>query len=425
MIGINSISLRQILVSCCAFWAPWGPAITLPFVHARASRAFASFAVLLIVYWCFLLPGKLRSFPKSYNLLVLLIVVHTCVTYGLVYPEEFRSTVDTIGVTDGTLLVVGQEGRTLIARYFLNLLFAYALASAIRTRRDLMLIALAFGFGFCAMMVSVSSQVIFYGEKFFRYTGGFLNPNELGQSAMVAMFLSMLVLLTKEAVPMAKVLGTVSLLAGFYGLVSSGSRSAMIGMCIGFTVILWNSSFKKRLRLIVLGGLLGACVLLFISDETWNSLSARLSVQGVAETRVSYRPDIFNDYLTQFPKYAIAGVGLHRATKVTMDTYTTPINFEPHNAYLGSLVEFGCLGLVLLILSLRQFWRGLAIQLRHGLPVMADTLMLGFLLGWAVLLFAGSSESRSFCFSLGIIAACRRMNMQDEHGLAHKTQHSN
>jgi O-antigen ligase len=403
------------LTLCCAFWAPWGPAISLPLIPLSASRVFVLFTVLLIGYWLVLTRYKFRSFPKSYNLLILLIVVHTCVTYGLLYPEELRFGTDANSGIDETTTVILQERGRHIARYFLNVLLAYALASAIRTKRQLVLAASTLGIGFCTMMVSGSRASISYSEGFYRNTGGFLNPNDLGQTAMVVVFLSLLVFLVKETGPITRGFGAISLVAGLYGLVSSASRSSMGALCIGFAVIMWYSSFTKRFRLIVVAGMMGTCIALFLSVDTWDTLAGRVSVQTVVDTRGSMRADIYRDYLTQFPQYALTGVGLKRAVEVTKYTYTTNIPKIPHNTYIETLVEFGCLGLLLFLLSLIQFWRRLPAPRRCASPpAMAHALMLGFLLAWAGLFLVASSGSRIFWFSWAIIAAYSHLNSQDE-----------
>lgn len=411
------------LTLCCAFWAPWGPAITLPFISLAASRMFVLFAVLLIAYWAVLVRHKFRAFPKSYNLLILLIVVHTGVTYGIFHADEFQFGIDTSGPIEESTLVISQGRGRLVARYFLNVLFAYALASSIRTRRTLVLTALALGLGFCVMMVSGNRATISYSEGFYRSAGGFLNPNDLGQTAMVVVFLSLLVLLVKGTGALPRGLGAVSLLVGLYGLLSSASRSAMGALCIGLAVIMWYSSFSFRLRMIVAGSLVGACVAMSLSAETWYTLTRRVSVEAVVETRGSMRVDIFRDYLTQFREYAAVGVGLMRTEEVTKDTYTTHVVKIPHNAYIQVLVEFGCLGLLLFVLSLRQFWRGLAIPLRRRPRATADILLLGFLLGWAGLFLVASSGSRIFFFSWAIIAAYRLLNIQEERDRSNESHH--
>ena len=410
----NTITVRQFLVCCCAFWVPWGPLIPLPFLPVVASRVFAAFAVLLIGYWALLLPHKLRPFPKSYNLLVLLIIVHTCVTYGYLFPDEFGFAVDTNTPIDESTTMVEQQRGILVARYFVYLLFGYALASAVRTRHDLVLMALALGTGFCIMMAAGTRAAM--SDMGLRSAGGFLNPNSFGQVAMIVVFLSMLVLLTKGVGPIAKGLGTVNLLVGLFGLVSSVSRSAMGALCIGLGVILWYLSFSKRLKLLAVGGLVGSCVALSIPAETWNTLTSRLSADYVIETRGGQRWDTNLDYLKRFPKYAATGVGLWRAVEVTKDSYTTWKVFPPHNAYIQILVEFGCVGLLLFILSLRAFSRGLAFPLRKRPPRMTDVLMLGFFLGWAGLFLVGSCGSRHFFFSWGVIAAYRHMHIHGEYG---------
>ncbi len=402
------------LTFACAFWAPWGPAITLPVVSMAASRVFVIFAILLIAYWAIFTRHKFRSFPTTYNLLMLLMVVHTVITYGYFHREEFQFYIDADTLIDESTMYVAQGRGRLVARYFLNAIFAYALASSIRTRRDLTYTALALGLGFSMMMIVSNRATISYSEGLVRSAGGFLNPNDFGQTAMVVVFLSALPFLIKHSGPVAKGIAAISLVFGLYGVLASASRGAMVALCIGFAAIMWYSNFSFRLRMMVAGILAMPCMILLIPDETWNTLTQRASVETVVQTRGSMRFDINRDYLLQFPKYAAVGVGLMRAEEVTRETYTTPTLKIPHNTYLQILVEFGSVGFVLFILSLVHFHRGLSISPRRGPPSAANALMLGFFFAWVGLMLVASGDTRIFFFSWAILAACRRLNMEEE-----------
>ena len=262
------------LVLCCAFWAPWGPAITLPVAALSASKVFIVFAVLLIGYWGVLVKGKFRPFPKAYNLFTLLVVVHSLVTYGLFHSEEFKFGSTANEVIDETTVAVAHERGTAVARYFLNVLFTFALATAIGSRRQLTLIALAFGTGFSIMLLFSSRMSIDYSaNELSRLTGGFLNPNDLGQTAMVVVLLSLFIFKVKEAGALAKGLGAINIIAGVYALLASGSRSSMGAVCIAFAAIMWYSNFSKKFGLIITVVLLGMCASLFLSDENIDTLS--------------------------------------------------------------------------------------------------------------------------------------------------------
>lgn len=402
------VLLRTILVCCCAFWAPWGPAIILPGTSIGASKLFVASSCLLIAYWLAIVRRKFSAFPPAYNLLILFILLHSLVVYGFLHRGELDLSRWSDTAINESILNV-EEGRgTLVFRFFFNATMAYAVAGSIRTRREIKYAAVSFCIGFILMIVLCSRSSISYSEGFYRLTGGFLNPNDFGLAAMTVVFFSALILLTPKRGVAASGIACLSLIAGLYGVLASASRSSMGGMAVGLVVLFHFSKASQKIRYVASGLLVILLVALFLSDETHTAISHRYSLETMRNTRGSMRMDIYRDYLVQLPRYVYTGVGLKRATEVTKDSYTTHKILIPHNAYIQYLVEFGGLGLLLFLLSLWQFFTSLKLPLRQKQSLdRRDVLMLGFLLAWAAMFFVGSADSRMFWFSWALLAAHR------------------
>lgn len=404
----RSFSVRRFLVYCCAFSAPWGPVILLPGTEIGSSKLFVGFAFLLIGYWALFVPGKFkfRAFPPAHNWFVALIVLHSLIVYGFLYPEELQFFLNTDAQIDESVMSIERGRGIFVMQFFFYVLFAYAFGATIRSRREMMHVAALLGLGFLSMLFIGSRSAISDSEGLYRQTGGFLNPNDFGAAAMVVVLLSAYVLDTPRKPLLTAGAGLASLFTGLYGVVASGSRSAMGGCAIGLLPMFYYSKSSGKLRYLSMAIILGSAVTLFSTDEVRTTVKGRLNMDAIVETRGSMRIDIYSDYLIQFPRYALQGVGLGRSTEVTKDTYTTHALLIPHNAYIEKVVEFGSLGLLLFVLSLIQFFRILKSPMSNRKEIdRRDVIMLGLFLAWTAVFFIGSGTSRMYWFSWPIIAA--------------------
>ncbi len=396
---------RLVLILACGYFASWGPAIVLPGIGIGGSKLFVlSGAGLIAVWGCSFILSKNRiyPFPRSYNLFLLFIFVHSCITFLLLYPAELVFSTDTARVIDETTTGIEQGRGMHVARYFFNVLFAYAMASSVRSKRELVWVILSLGAGFTTVMLISDRASIDHSEGLYRLACGFLNPNDLGATAMAVVLLCTFVLLNREATACLKLCAGLALTAGVYGVLASASRSALGASCVSILVVLYYSGFRRRLRVLAAVLVCFGCVAFYLPDETWGTLRERLSADTIRTTRGSKRVDIYSDYLMKFPQYALTGVGLMRATEITKGTYTTSELAIPHNAYLEILVEFGSLGLLLFLWSLGQFWRMLAAPLRRE---GSGVVMLAFLAMWLAYFLVASGGSRIFWLSWAVLGA--------------------
>jgi O-antigen ligase len=398
--------VRVSLLLACAFFASWGPLTGVFGDVLSASRLFVAGAIAMILYWLLLCPRRFEPFPRFYNLFILLVVVHTIVTYCFVHRGELDFSVQDFSSVDETVVGLDEGRGTYVARYFLYVLYAYAMARLCRTRRDFRAVPLLLGVGLLVSMLLGDRSSISRGEGMYRLTGGFLNPNDMGNTAMVIVLLNLYVLRVSRSRLLVRALALLLSGVGLYALFASASRSALIALCIGVMVMLYYSSLAKKIRTLGVLALVVTAVALYLPEESVETIEGRVSIDTLQQTRGSMRIDIYSDYLRQFPSYALAGVGLKRSVEAVKDTYTTHHVLIPHNGYLEVLVEFGCPGLLLFLLSLVQFWRRLAI--RHGerpADRAADSVMLGLLAAWAVYFLMASAGSRIFWISWAILAS--------------------
>ncbi|MFH1114222.1 MAG: O-antigen ligase family protein [Pseudomonadota bacterium] len=377
-----------------------------------ASQFFVMIGILLIGYWLVFISPKIAMFPTTYNVFFCFMVVHALVTYGLVHADEFSFGIDAASEIDETTVAIDQERGRLVLRFFFNAVFAYALAAAIRTRRDFLLVSVALGVGFCFMMALSDRSSISRGEDILRLTGGFLNPNDLGHTAMVVAVFNSLVVVDTRAGRILRIAGAASLGVGIWGVVASASRSAMAGLIVVLVVVIYYSSFRTMIRFLFGGLLVTAIIGILLSSVVMEAVALRVSIDTVRDTQGSMRIDILTDYLQHLTDYAILGVGLARSIEVTKDSYTTWIPLIPHNAYLQTLVEWGCGGLLLFVLSLRSLLGRLTHCLKRPAPP-CDAIVVGLLVSWCVIFLVVSWGARIFWVAWALMGTYGYLNSEE------------
>jgi len=400
--------ISSILILLCAFFTPWGAGLQ-QVVSFDLSKIFVYFMVLLILYYLLyisFISYEGLSFPSYFNYYILFVILHTFISYVFIFPEELKfGYTGMVNMQHGFIRLQEAVGIG-IARFFLFILFAYSLASLLKNEKQFILLCLAYGAGL-AIIIVLGGYVAVAGSKGGRLSGGVLDPNAFGMSAAIAVFLNMFVWTTQNTKVLYKFLSIIFVGFGVIGIFSSGSRGAILGVVIGLLIILMYTPIsikeKGKLAPIVLVG--GVTILFFIPRYARQSLSYRLDIQRIQQTRGSNRLDIWTDYLGVFHRYALTGVGLKRSREVIKDTWTSEWGV-PHNNYLEVLVEYGLVGLILFIMGLMSLWKRVSYKLKLERKKISNAVILGLFSAWLTISFFLSNLAiRDTWLMLGTIAA--------------------
>src|SRR6266436_3615098 len=174
------------------------------------------------------------------------------------------------------------------------------------------------------------------------------NPNTLGASLLLPLSLALGALLSSRSwrgrLALTAAIAVIS--AAIY---TTMSRGTLIAVIVVLLVCLWRSRVKwpVLVPLAVMGAIVIAMPDLFFS---------RLG--EAFEDRGTGRVDIWNAGLLALRHHAISGVGLDCFPEAYNQYAYTSLNFVgfsrgPHNIYLGTWVELGSVGLVLLLGTIR------------------------------------------------------------------------
>ena len=395
-----SLSLRFLLLILCAFFSSWGAGLQ-KISAVDLSKIFPLCAVVLIGYWVVFERQRFRVFPRAFSLFMLFVVFHTLVTFVFFYPEEFVFGYgDAFDLGDGFIDAESYRGLA-ITRFFLFGVFSYATASLLRNRRELVVLSLSCSIGFVSSFVLGSRVLESELQETVRSTGGFLNPNSLGLAAMVSLFLCLFVIRCREARRSQKILASFLLLVSLYALLVSVARTSIMAGSVGLVLMILLEPLSRKFRavLILCAVICGAVA--FLPQHVTTSLRNR----AVVDSRSGQRLPICRDYLEQFPRYAVTGVGLHRAVEVTRYSYTTRRLWIPHNTYLTVLVEFGLPGLLFFLAGMWSLWKRTVDPRAQRQEFPAYPAVAGLFAAWAVFFFAGTYGCRMFWLSWAVLAA--------------------
>jgi len=399
----------SILLVLTAFFATWGAGLQ-QISSFDLSKIFPSLAVLLIFYWALFVRHKIRSFPPIFNYFMLFFILHTIVTYAILLPSEF-----TFGITQEFQLQGGfvnfhQGNGMAIARFLLFALYAYAIASLLRTEKMLIAFALAYGAGLTIVMMLGGYRVISGEISDLRLSAGFLNPNLFGTSALMCIFLNLFVLIKRGLIKSTKIFAIGFIIIGILGILLSGSRSCLLGLIVGlFILLIYVPKIKIKIKLIAGFVIIISLLLCFVPQYVRDNLEVRMNIlekiesDGIGSANVRFA--IWRDYAKELPKYFFTGIGFHRSKEATKKSFNTRINYYLHNRYLHTLVEFGFIGFLLFLGGLRQLWKRISCYSWQIKISITDSVILGFFSAWLVMMmFRSYSGSRDLWIFLGIIA---------------------
>jgi O-antigen ligase len=289
-------------------------------------------------------------------------------------------------------------GTTAISRYFLDILLLPIALTAIRTRRDLVVVLAAIAIGaFVAAaygLVKPPPTELIEG----RATGTIGDPNELAAALIVGMALAAGLMLSRGR-PLAVRLGATAVIpiciAGVFMSLSRGGLIALLAVLLAGPLLAgrWRLAMTSLLVLVIASGLL------YFTQIA--SLPARERVSNVGEG--SGRTDLWTVGLRMVRAHPLEGVGVGNFPVVSPDYVLQPglikrseliFSTAPkvtHNTYLEILAEMGFPGLLLFLgivgTSLLCALRAARLWARRG-AVGMEALARGVLLGLIGLLVA-------------------------------------
>lgn len=194
------------------------------------------------------------------------------------------------------------------------------------------------------------------GERFLRAYGTFSHPNIFGGYLSVGVFALWYVLAryrTKFAPKMYVLLGTFGTAALLFGLFLTGSRSAILGFCVGLTVVTFARFVASRTwRTVGIFGILTSVIVgsLFASFAL-TDVVASLRGGGVHEERsLTERVALYEEFVPFIQSSNIFighGVGSYVLSYADFDPGKPAYDYQPiHNAFLLMFADTGILGLL-------------------------------------------------------------------------------
>jgi O-antigen ligase len=361
-------------------------------------------AVIIIGYWIASWRRRRTGIPREYRWFIAFLVCHTVLAYTIFFREEFQigylGTADAV-TSDGFEIVL-ESVSIRMSRFVLFALFTCALVSLCRSSRDLTIIGISNGFGvLVAGCVSVSVFSLNTGG-YAQNAGGFLDPNVWGFTAMKAVWMNAYVL-TSGRRAVGKWLSLIFIGYAVLSVILSGSRAAILSLCIGIIVVL-SQTRRRSLKVSTCATYL---IVGLAAYQAWNSDALAAVQERFAMVRSdggSGRLSIWYEYIRRSPTYAVVGVGNGRSRSVVANSQALYSPPATHSMYLETVVEYGVVGLALLVLLLYRIGARLVDAVKHQPWAMSHSVMLAFYV--AIVLncaFLNVYGVRALWLSLGVV----------------------
>jgi O-antigen ligase len=398
-------------LTCALFFsAPLGLGMQKA-VAVDVSKLFPLLAATLVVIACFVRGVSPMRLPRRFALFFLFAAVHTCIVYGFLHPDEFVIGYGDQRYTEQGFSTLLETPSTTVARIVIFVALYLALATKLNGTKGTAGPALAYGAGYAVSLAfgGYSSTWLTAGGVETRSTGGFLNANAFGVSGAMLCLLGLIAICRRTGKPLTVAAIWAVTAVGLTGVLMSGSRTAMLGVAV--SVVLFAITVRgvvaKYLAVVVTTVALLLAVALS-SDSIRETLRSRLSAERIGGTSGASRAEIWSDYLSTMDEWALCGVGFQRSTKLAEVNHRTVSVFITHNSYLGVAVEFGLVGLALLIAAQLQFLGRLRALVRTTRSS-ETALIFSSAVGWSCMCLFGNLESgRDIWLFFGLISACAR-----------------
>lgn len=252
-----------------------------------------------------------------------------------------------------------------------------------------------------------------------RFAGGFDNPNSFGVVSTMILFLNLFLLLSeKERKEPFHYLNLVFVLIASLGIFISQSRMTFFGLLFGmFFMFLKIKSVNRKLKFFLLLGFLTCVFVIIVPKDIIEGVFKRISKHSITgqngqkESRIL----IWSDYLSKAPTYAVQGVGFNRELVVDLKSYRTNMNYVPHNMYLGMLVNYGIIGLLLFLFMTFKLY-SIVDSNYHNLSITNNDVysraaLVALVLIWILIYFnlGQYQNSRDYWFLLALVCSSGRL----------------
>ena len=230
-----------------------------------------------------------------------------------------------------------------------------------------------------------------YARSFLSALG--MHANDLGRLYATAYAL---LLFIWDRTPMSRwTLKTVCLLAMgavVLALLLTFSRGAMFGFVVVNAIYLFA---RRRLKVLLLGGLVGAVGLALMPGAVWYRLTMGLASGDLNMITAGRTGDIWTPLIPELADHPVLGNGLGSVmySRAMIDGRLWEIS-HPHNAYLEAYMNMGTVGLVLLLGFWIWMWKRFRKESRNAeLAPELRGLFEGAAAGLAAFLIAGFAGS--------------------------------
>lgn len=396
------------------FFSTWGSGMQ-NLSPVDLSKIFPILSFLVIAYSALFVKKKI-VFPRAFNVFVGFYLVHMALAYGLVFREELIFGYEGATARGANFVSVSEGAGIACARIVVFLAFGYALAALLWERRRLRWAAVGYGAGLFAVLALggyVSTEVSRTSSEV-RNAGGFLDPNSFGFAGLTAVALSLLAWADAGKEPRLKAALGACAVTGALVILQSGSRAAMMGCLFGFILILLcTDNLSRKMNMLLAGGLAAVIAFTFMPGTMMESLKERASIGRMRADRGANRLDIWSNYLSELPSYAVAGVGILRSKEVIRNTYSVEFAIT-HNQYLEILVETGLLGLLLFLAALAKLWSAASSVRDSVRPLMRPMLLFALVGLFTEFMFLNAFYSRDTWILFGMVAGLAHHGRSDD-----------
>ncbi len=335
---INFEWIKFFLIFCSGFFLPWGGNLEevggYPPVLFIVSVALLSF---------FLIKTGIRLPPLAVRVFLLFIITHIVITV-LIFRMDYL--LDS-SLTFGRQSVVSETNARWILKLGFLIAFFFIILSVIRSKRELLVLTTSFVLGLLSTCL-IKWDIFLQSFPFYRFSGGYDDPNAFGLSAGMAFLFALFVV--KETQKASKLIAFLLALLCLVMVVSSQSRGAWLSVAIASFYIAMRRSILNWISLIAIGIILYLCSSL-LPDRL-------LDMQSWVDDGGTGRLSIWREYLSNMKEFFFLGLGFARENQITIGGIYG-VEKIPHNFALEIFVKFGLFGLLSLLWMLWSFWKGI------------------------------------------------------------------
>lgn len=222
----------------------------------------------------------------------------------------------------------------------------------VRTREQLMGLLFAFCMGSFVPMIGLlrnfSSDVEFNSGG--RFTGGSVNPNDLGLVLVLGIPIAWHLLYHQGGV--VRILSALYFVLAPLSILLTGTRGSFLAAIFALMIVpvtLRSTSLRTYAAAAVLLLVASAAIVNFVPSSIWKRV---VSIKGEIEGgRMTGRRNIWRSGMEVFPDHAVLGVGSGAYGEAVMQT-TNGAYVAPHSVPLSILVEEGLIGMTIFVVLL-------------------------------------------------------------------------